>query len=449
MSQQHPTLSYPQPGYAWYMVVLLLIAYIFSFLDRTILGLLVEPIKTDLGLSDTQIGLLLGPAFGLFYATMGLPLGWLADRQRRTWIIGIGCALWSFATAMSGIARSFLHLFTARMAVGVGEATLSPCAMTMITDSFPREKRALPVAIYSTAMSFGMAIAFLGGATIIAWANSVGTIDGGILGELNGWRLTFIIVGVPGLILAPMLFFLREPHRMEQGGKINKEDASIKKTFGYVKNNLGTLSCFITIFCLMTILGYSHFWNAALFGRTWGWSPAEFGFASGLLYLFFGPVTVSVSGWVVQKMQGEGRHDAPLLIPAYGAVVSTIGSILFPLMPSAPLALACLAIALVGLAMSTSTGVLALMNITPAAIRGQVVAVYYMAISVAGLMLGPSSVGVMNDFVFGTENLRYSMAVLPVIFGIPTCLLIPLTMKLYRRELDAQNEAEAVPQPAE
>ena len=125
--------DYPSPAYAWYMVILLTIAYVFSFVDRYVLGLLIEPIKADLELTDTQIGLLLGPAFAIFYATMGLPLGWLADRKRRTWIVGFGVALWSAATAASGLAKNFTHMFLARMSIGVGEATLSPCTCLLYT----------------------------------------------------------------------------------------------------------------------------------------------------------------------------------------------------------------------------------------------------------------------------------------------------------------------------
>jgi MFS family permease len=124
-------------AYGWLTVGLLTIAYVFSFVDRYVLGLLIEPIKADLGLTDTQIGLLLGPAFAIFYATMGLPLGWLADKKNRVRIVAIGIAVWSIATAASGLARNFTHLFIARMSIGVGEATLSPCAMSIISDSFP------------------------------------------------------------------------------------------------------------------------------------------------------------------------------------------------------------------------------------------------------------------------------------------------------------------------
>ena len=193
------------------MVILLTVAYVFSFVDRYILGLLIEPIKADLGLSDTQIGLLLGPAFAIFYATMGLPLGWLADRKRRTWIVAAGVALWSFATAASGLAKNFLHLFIARMSVGVGEATLSPCAMSLISDSFPKEKRAKPIAFYTMALSLGAGIASLVSAGVLQWAKSVPAIELPIIGVVAPWQFTFIVVGLPGVLLALLMLTLREP----------------------------------------------------------------------------------------------------------------------------------------------------------------------------------------------------------------------------------------------
>ena len=134
------------------MVILMTIAYMFSFIDRYILGLLIDPIKADLGLSDTQIGLLLGPAFAIFYATMGLPLGYLADRVKRVWIVSVGVFVWSLATVASGFAQKFSQLFIARMGVGIGEATLSPCAISMITDSFPKKDRGKPIGFYTMGM---------------------------------------------------------------------------------------------------------------------------------------------------------------------------------------------------------------------------------------------------------------------------------------------------------
>jgi len=186
--------NYPSPLRAWMLVLLLTVAYVFSFIDRWILGLLIEPIKADMGLTDFQIGLMLGPAFAIFYATLGVPIGWAADHVKRVWIVAAGIIVWSMATAASGLAKTFPHLFVARMSVGVGEATLSPCAMSMITDSFPAEKRGLPIAFYSAALSVGAAIANLLGAAILTWANQTSSLSLPIVGTVAPWQLTFFVL---------------------------------------------------------------------------------------------------------------------------------------------------------------------------------------------------------------------------------------------------------------
>ena len=198
---------------AWVMVSLMMVAYIFSFVDRYILGLLIEPIKADLNLSDTQIGLLLGPAFAIFYATMGLPLGYMADRFKRISIVSIGIFVWSLATAASGFAQNFWHLFTARMMVGVGEATLSPCALSIINDSFPAEKRGRPIGFYTMGMSIGPACAYLAGAAVLTWTNNAGLISIPIVGELAPWQLAFILVGLPGIVLAILVSLRKETQK--------------------------------------------------------------------------------------------------------------------------------------------------------------------------------------------------------------------------------------------
>ncbi|MGH8237396.1 MAG: MFS transporter, partial [Steroidobacteraceae bacterium] len=160
-------LAWPPPARAWWTVAVLTFTYIISFVDRTILGLLIEPIKVELSLNDTQIGLVQGMAFGLFYAVMGLPLGWLADRTSRRGLIAVGAALWCAATAACGLASSFVQLFLARIAVGVGEAALSPAAMSIISDSFPKERRAVPIGVYAAAAALGAGLALIVGGTVI------------------------------------------------------------------------------------------------------------------------------------------------------------------------------------------------------------------------------------------------------------------------------------------
>ncbi|MGA0266316.1 MAG: MFS transporter [Lysobacterales bacterium] len=421
--------DYPSPAYAWYMVILLTIAYVFSFVDRYVLGLLIEPIKADLELTDTQIGLLLGPAFAIFYATMGLPLGWLADRKRRTWIVGFGVALWSAATAASGLAKNFTHMFLARMSIGVGEATLSPCTMSMISDSFPKEKRAKPIAFYTMALSVGAGLASLLSAGVLAWAKTVDQIHFPLVGEVTAWQFTFLVVGLPGLLLALLMFTLREPAREVQPkpGDGNNLSDMLRHVFSHWR----TFLPFLAVFCFMTVLAYSQGWGAALFMRTWGWEASQYATVNGVILLAVGPATVNFAGWLSDHWTARGMEDAPLRIALIGVAIMVVTAVPAPLMPNAWAAMAFFGLNTIGIAMTSAVGVTALLNICPAAIRAQVVAFYYMCISLAGLMLGPTTIAFLNDHVFGADMIRYSMALLPALYGIPVLLMSRLILRRF------------------
>jgi len=432
--------NYPSTRYAWYMVILLTVAYIFSFVDRYILGLLIEPIKADLQLSDTQIGLLLGPAFAIFYATMGLPLGWMADRKRRTWIVGFGVALWSAATAASGLAKNFLHLFVARMSVGVGEATLSPCTMSMISDSFPKVQRAKPIAFYTMALSLGAGIASLISAAVLQWAKTVPDIRLPLVGVVEPWQFTFIVVGLPGLVLALLMFTLREPprHLVQESSGNNLSDLG-----RHVIRHRKLFFPFVAVFCYMTVLAYSQGWLAPMFQRTWGWEASKYATVNAVVLLALGPASVNFAGWLSDHWTAKGLEDAPLRIALIGVVIMCVSGVIAPLLPSPWLAIGVYGVNTVGIALTSAVGVTALLNISPAAMRGQIVAFYYMCISLAGLLLGPTTIALLNDFVFGEENIRYSMALLPALYGIPVLSMAGLIRRNY---LEAQAYYDGIGQ---
>jgi len=433
--------QYPSARYAWYMVIVLTIAYVLSFVDRYILGLLIEPIKADLNLTDTQIGYLLGLAFSLFYATMGLPLGYLADRKRRTFLISAGVAVWSLATAASGLAKNFWHLFFARMSVGAGEATLSPCTMSMISDSFPREKRGKPIAFYTAALSVGAGVASLVSAAVLTWAKSVTEISLPVVGTVAPWQFTFIIVGLPGLLVALLMLTMREPPRQRTAGDAVKPEFRVM--LRHVWRRRGVYLSFVSFVCLMTIIAYSQGWFAAMFERTWGWPAEKYATVNAIVLLSVGPLTVNIAGWLNDKWYAAGKHDAPLLIMIIGVLIMVPTGILAPLMPSPEIAFVILAFNTAGIAMTSATGVTGLMNITPSEIRGQTVAVYYMMISLSGLLLGPGTVGWLSDNVFGNENLYLAAATVPAVFGIPVLLLIRYARRVYLAEVEAQAAPES------
>lgn len=204
------------PAYSWYALGVLVIVYVLNFVDRNIISILAEDIKADLGLRDDQIGFLYGTAFGVFYALFGIPLGKLADSWHRVRLMTAGLAIWSAFTALSGFAKNFTTLSVARIGVGVGEATASPSAYSLISDWFPKKMRATALAIYSSGLYIGGGVSLLiGGAIVERWNSSFPT-DAPL--GLAGWQAAFIIVGLPGLLLALLVFTLREPLRGESEG---------------------------------------------------------------------------------------------------------------------------------------------------------------------------------------------------------------------------------------
>jgi len=434
---------YPSSGSAWFLVGLLTAAYVLSYIDRAILGLLIEPIKADLNLTDEQIGLVLGPAFAVFYATMGLPLGWLVDRARRTWIVGFGVIIWSIATAVSGLAKNFLHLFAARMAVGVGEATLSPSAMSMIADSFPPERRGKPISVYVAALSLGSGIASLIVSGVLVWAKGVGEISLPTLGVLAPWQITFIAVGLPGLLVGLLFFFIREPIRRPiESAEIEMEGNGVGVALGYLKKNLGAYLGFISLACVMTIIAYSHGFLPPAFERTWGWAPEKYAAINGAVLIVLGPVTVITTGFIMDKWVQAGVSDAPLRLLVIGTLIMVPSAAVSMIMPTAASAYAVLSICNMGIGIVSTSAVAAVLAITPAQIRGQIVAFYYMAISMAGLFLGPTSVGMLSTRFFGEEKLNQAIATLPIIYGLIPVLLIPITVRLYRSQMTKIDAAQ-------
>jgi len=419
--------QYPSPARAWYLVALLTIAYVFSFVDKYIPALLVEPLKQDLGISDTQMGLLLGPAFAVLYAALGLPLGWLADRTRRTTLAAAGVALWSIATAFSGVARNFGQLLLARVGVGIGDATLAPCALSLISDSFPPDRRGRPVALYVGAQSFGAGLAMLGGAAVLAWATSQAEIHLPVVGLVQPWQFTFIAVGLPGLLVALLLAAVREPAR----DPMTSAAVSMGTTLRFLRDNWRTFGSLTALVCVMTVVAYSQNFYAALYQRNFAWDITRYATWSGLALIIQGPLVVNLTGWWCDRLAARGRENAPLLITIAGTVLLVPTGIAAPLMPTGEIAFVVWLFNLAGLSMVSAAAPVALLAITPGEMRGQVSALFYMVIMLTGLVVGPLAVGLLNDQLFAGQRLDLACALVPLIVGAPGLLLPGYTRRHY------------------
>lgn len=430
--------TYPSPKYGWYVVVLLTIAYIFSYIDRIVLGLVLEPMKADLGLSDTYMGLLGGAAFAIFYATMGIPLGWMVDRKPRKFIVAAGAILWSAATMATGVAKNFTQLFIARMSVGFGEAALSPSAMSLISDLFAPERRAKAVAFYSMALGVGSAIAYLVVGEILEFAESADLAFFAIIGVDKPWQIVFLAVGFPGILLGLLFLTVKEPKRIatRQSATDGKGAATFRQTLHYIWRNKMPLVGVTVMVSAMTAIAYTSMWLPPLFERTWGWSAATFSSYNGSVLIILAPVSVMFWGWLIDHFSQKGKKDTPFVVTQAGLAVLVASSVIFPLMPNVWIAFVFSQVANVGFTMVTAGGITALLAIVPSEIRGQTVALYYMFISFTGLLIGPSVVPFFTDFVFGDESLiRYSMALVPLLYSGTILLFSFVIGRAYRAEL--------------
>jgi MFS family permease len=429
--------GYPSPVYAWYVVVLLTLAYVVAFIDRQILALLVDPIRRDLGLSDFQMSWLLGLAFALFYTFLGLPIGRLADRYSRRTIVGIGIALWSVMTAACGLARTFGQLFVVRMGVGIGEATLGPSALSLISDCFPRERRGRPLAFYNMGVSLGVAIANIVGGLVIGFVSSAPALSLPLVGELRPWQTVFLWVGLPGLVIALLMLTIREPARRDRLQPTGAGALPLSATVAYLHRHLATYATHFVGLSVVTIIGYGFFfWIPTMFVRTWQWTIPQISLAYGLVILIGGPVGVLASGWLADHWYRAGRRDSLMRVCLYTALGFVPASVLAPLMPTPELALLMLVPSTLGGSAVTACGSAALMMITPNEFRAQVSALYYFVINLLGLTLGPSAVAMVTDFGFGDDAaLRWSLAIVCAGAGAVALGFLGAHVGLYRARI--------------
>ncbi|MET0363449.1 MAG: MFS transporter [Sphingobium sp.] len=409
----------PRGGpYAWLVLSVLILAYMVSFIDRQILTLLVGPIRATLHISDFQLSLLHGFAFALFYTVMGIPIGRMVDRRRRTVIIAAGIAVWSVMTALCGVARNFTQLFLARIGVGVGEAALSPGAYSLLSDHFPAKELPRALSIYTGAAHVGAGVATVAGGALITLMPPVSLP---IVGALEPWQAVFVAIGLPGLLVALLVLTLREPVRtgMKPGAP-----PSLGEVFRYIRDRRGAF--------LFTILGYSVagiMWNGSIawlptfFMRAHGWSVAEAGLRYGLSIMIAGPSGVVTGGWIAMKMRARGHLDANIRIGFLSLAIAVPTGVAGVLVPDAGLSLVLIFLFLFGCAMPWGGAAAALQEITPNQMRGQVSALYLFCLSLCGIGFGPAIVAGFTDHLFGRDDaLPWSLA-LTILLAAPIAAL--------------------------
>jgi predicted MFS family arabinose efflux permease len=291
----------------------LLVVYILNFLDRQIVGILAEPIKRDLDLSDTQIGLMTGLAFALFYTLLGLPIARYADRSGsdRVRLISVSLAIWSAMTMVSGYAQNFVQILLARIGVGIGEAGCTPAAHSLITDAVEPSKRSSAIAFYGLGIPIG---------------SLLGLVIGGALNDAFGWRAAFLFVGLPGVLMAIALpFLLREPRRDRLAAQIEADSAITPVSSGDAFRELAASRAFVMLVIAASFTAFLSYgkgvWTTILFIRSFGLSPGQTGLALGLTLGIAGMVGTWAGGWIADRFgKADKRHI--LTSPAIGMAVA-------------------------------------------------------------------------------------------------------------------------------
>jgi MFS family permease len=396
-----PTGASPAPssGYARYVLGILFVVYVFNFIDRQILSILLPSIKADLEVSDTALGFLTGFAFALFYTVAGIPIARYADRGTRRTVIALGLAVWSVMTAASGLARVFWQLALARVGVGIGEAACSPPAHSLLADYFPPERRATALSIYSSGIHFGILF---------------GLVAGGWINEFFGWRTAFMVVGLPGVLLAVLVrLTVREPSRgASEAGAVDQEVPDAREVLAFLWKlpsfrHLSIGSAF------MAFAGYGlASWTPTFLVRVHGMGTGEIGTWLGTITGVFGALGAFLGGTLTDRF---GPRDSRwrLWIPAIGAVLSVPFIFLLLFWPEPHVALLLSIPSTVMGAMWLGPTFAMTQTLAKVRMRAVASAILLFIINIIGLGFGPQTVGILNDVLdprFGEEAVRWSLA---------------------------------------
>ena len=377
----------PRAGYRYAVVIILAVVYSFNFMDRQLMSILAEPIRKELNLSDTQLGLLTGLAFALFYTVFGVLVAWGADRFKRVWIMTAACAIWSLFTAFCGMATNFTQLALSRIVVGVGEAGGSPPSYSLISDYFPPRERGVGLAIYSLGVPIG---------------SMIGAAVGGVIAAQYGWRTAFIAVGLPGLIAAlVILLFIREPRRGAldplAAGALDHDPAPpfLTALTGFFANP--TLALVALSSGLSAFVGYAMLnWNVPFLIRVKGMDLKQVAAYYSLVLGVTGIIGTFAAGWLVDRL-GQKDRRWYAWVPAIAFTLSLPGVIGFLWAPNWPIALLFVAIPALLNNMYLAPALTVVQNAVAPARRTMAGAILLFVLNLIGLGGGPVYVGMISD----------------------------------------------------
>lgn len=398
----------------WATVFIILILSILAFIDRISISLMVDPIKKAFGADDFRMGLLQGPAFAIFFLLGSLPMGWIVDRYSKRWTIYLGVTIWSLATIASGVVGSFLGLIIARCFVGLGEATLQPAGWSMVAKIFPQRRLGLVISILSSGAQIGAACSYILGGYLIAEASTIAAHLSPSWGLLKPWQIVFLVSGIPGLLLAFLIFIA--PKEPQIDGPANK--STTDDLMAFVRENWKYLSSHFLGFgfqCAM-VLG-SAAWIPTYLQRILGIDVKTVGMTLAVLAFPIGACGVIFAGWFADRSFARGRHDVHLSHFAYVCLaIVFIGGTTFSIFKSPIIAI--FALAVMGFIQPFSGVAGASLQIsTPTEFRGRISAAFIMFYNAVGMILGPSFIAFLSDYILGSEKLGLAIAINYIVMG--------------------------------
>ena len=431
------TSNYPPRRAGYSAVVVMTLAQVFAFIDRQIPAMLVEPITQDFSLNDSQIALLGGAAFSIFYAIMALPIGYAVDRYKRVNVLGTGIFVWSLMTTLAGLANSFGRLFGARIGVAVGEAVMAPVSVSLVSDYFPQNKQGKPMGIITAGVYIGIGATLIGGGYLIDYLTDIGGITIPGIGYFKPWQATFLVVGIPGILISIAAFMLHEPRRLGLAQTPEKDSKSIN-IFSHLIKNKSTLIPMFAGLIFMALIFYSFtFWAPSMMVRTHGLSLTEVGFSLGIITIISSILGTISSGAVVDYLRSKGRTDAPIRTAMFACIFAMPAICLAPIVENVVAAWMLIGIYLFFISSFAPIGLLAVSGVSSNEVKGQMAAVHAFLMMAFGLSLGPQITAFFTDFILQDES-KLGLAV-----SLTGGLVLPIaavcfwmSLKRYRKAYD-------------
>lgn len=409
---------WPSRGSALYSLFVLTVVVLFTVLDRQVLGLMIEPLKADFGISDTQAALLLGAAFSLTYAIAGLPIARIADSRNRRNLVAACIAFWSLATMACGVAQNYTQVLLARLGVGIGEAGYGPATWSIVADSFPREKVAFGTSTLAIGATLGTGLALFLGGTVLHFVEDLPVVVLPFGGVMRPWQWAFVIVGLPGLLWSIVVLTTREPAR-RGAGAARSRSVPVKDVARWMKDDWRAYLAVIGGICMKYLMSLGPIqWLPSMFHRQFDWDLGRIGLVLGTITLLVSPAAMIIGAKISEHWTRQGRSDANLRVMLWGLCLAVPVTAVMPLFPSPVMILVFYAASIFISTLGIGPSIAAFQVITPNKMRAQVSAVSQFSTNVLAFAIGPLIVALFTDYLFSDPGqLRYSMALSTAILG--------------------------------